>query len=212
MELLTKGSFSAAWGELIRNELRAGDAAPGTSSSFTGAVDLMRLGPSGHLLVEARLADGRRGFWVKEPDGDLIKVVATGDALAGGVVTSLDEIETVGEWSNTRMLNDRGQVMFNFQIDGARYGLAVWSPDGVVPLEPREVSIARDGGGVVTLEFPTSQGRSYGIEAAADLGSFLNVATMAGTGLKMSWTDDGSLTGQAPAEVDRRFYRIVGSD
>jgi alkaline phosphatase D len=70
-----------------------------------------------------------------------------------------------------------------------------------------------DGGGQVTVTFPTRPGRSYRVEYTDDLDGWLPAsAALPGDGSEKQWTDDGSNTGSLPGATPQRFYRIAVSE
>ena len=81
------------------------------------------------------------------------------------------------------------------------------------PIDPADVleitSVGQDpGSGDVTLTWPSKVGVTYGVRFG-DLTTWNVIATgLAGTGGEMSFTDDGSLTGGAPADDDERHYQV----
>lgn len=71
--------------------------------------------------------------------------------------------------------------------------------------------------GSITIEFPSSDSRSYGIYYSenpyTDSMEWTLAQSVAGTGSLLSWTDDGTYTGSSPlaGSVAKRFYKITPS-
>lgn len=63
-------------------------------------------------------------------------------------------------------------------------------------------------GGNFSITWSSISGRSYDVQMSEDLSSWMNIETVTGAAGTTTWTDDGSMTGDLPSDVAKRFYRI----
>lgn len=75
------------------------------------------------------------------------------------------------------------------------------------------VTVTYNAQGLPALSFPTMRDRTYAVLYSTSPGS-AGTWTQAGnaligTGSKMTWTDNGSLTGGSPSASKHRFYKVL---
>jgi len=88
-------------------------------------------------------------------------------------------------------------------------GLLIVGPNATATNASPLLRVASAPGGGVALSFSTEMGRNYRIQWTRDFGAWTELpSNIAGTGCEVSWKDDGSGLGQAPAVGARRFYRV----
>ena len=87
---------------------------------------------------------------------------------------------------------------------------------GTNPNEFKIVTISKDAGGLVTIEWSSVYGRSYAIYysdgpfgAAMIWTPVPNQGNIAGTGGMLSWLDNGSDIGSSPATKTQRYYKVL---
>jgi hypothetical protein len=113
----------------------AGDAAPGTSSTFTGfsalATTVSAINNNGQVSFVASLSEaGGKGVFRSNADATVTKIMADGDTAPSGGIFTLRS----GSGEPTLALNQSGQVAFDAQINGNAAGL--FSGDGTATPQP----------------------------------------------------------------------------
>lgn len=109
----------------------AGAKQPAGIVPATGSFRAVHLNARGDLLFHANTYEG--GLYLRRADGTMLRVAGRGDRLAGGVLKGVDaELQPHDDRrpkpSAQSALNDFGQVVYTFELDDGRQGVAVFTP------------------------------------------------------------------------------------
>jgi len=120
-----------------------GDPAPGGGSislrDGDGGWGSVEINDAGQVAFEAFAGDGRALF-VHDPEQGLFEIARHGDAFLGGTIGWLF-LPGAGVMGR-RALNDAGQVVFTFELDDGRNGVARWTIPAPEPAAAAPVALA----------------------------------------------------------------------
>ncbi len=202
-------------GATLKKIAREGEPAPDSNAKFGTLIPhedsnlRVTMNDLGQVVFFASLSDGGRGIYFYDDHLGLIKVIRTGEVLAGGTVNALRLVTSWTLGSQGRGLNNRGQIAFgvNFVPLGANPSIAVW---GAPELRITDIrTVAND----VRLTWNTIAGKTNVVQVTpgASDGSYTNNFTdlssnivVSGVGqVSTNWLDVGGAT-NSPA----RYYRV----
>ena len=134
-----------------------------------------------------------------------------GRLFVGAIVPDTDGDGLLDSWEltyfeNIGVTDGRGDADGDGQTDGAEFDSATVPTD---PLDVFKITSAVQGlAGEVTLSWESKADITYGVRFG-DLSTWTVIATsLAGNGMEMSFTDDGTLTGGAPGDDAERHYQV----
>jgi|GEM_PF-5256256 len=126
--------------------------------AFAGSIDgnIVRGGPS--LLSHAgnnfaafhwvdRFSNTQAIYMYDFDTNSLRRVIELGvDVIDGSVVESIEQqyslwVDADGRGLGSEYINSKGEVVFVFELEDGRRGIARWSPDGVLPMEKRIIEV-----------------------------------------------------------------------
>ncbi len=194
---------------------RTGDAVPGANGKFDFEHDDddpgLLLNAKGQVLFRATLVEtsggygDNEGIFLHDAALGLMTVARRGDALLGSTIVDLEYSSPASHpGGHSIPLNGQGQVVFEFDLNDGRSGIAVWTPPSGGGQEPVRARINYDPSGrAVVTSWPAAV-------VGATLESTTNLANPSG------WSPVDAAPVPAgtewrvtqPVEGPERFYRL----